>query len=265
MATAPTVMYVNDFDTSRLGLVVRRWDGADGAPTRTAVATAALNRSGRVLMDGRPSMDTRLLLLEATMLHTSIVARQTALDSLKQRLGHGPVEVRFVDRPGVVFLALLRRATEAPPEAGQALEATRFVTLELECLDPYLYETGRQLVALSSTPVRVPLGTVPSPCVIRIFGAATTPTITLRAANGTVLDALSLAVTLGANDALEIDSDRGTITRYIAGTPSEGLSLLSSGNFLVLDPGDGDGTLDGGPTLDVSSGTGDCRWRKAFV
>jgi hypothetical protein len=265
MVFIPTVMYVNDYDTSRLGLVVSRFEGAENAPERSDAVMGVFRRAGSVLLDGRPRLKERALLVEATMYHATVQARKAALKALLERLSRGTVEVRFIDEPLLVYRARLRRVTTTPPEQAQVIEASESVTLELECLDPYRYEVGMQLVALSATPVRLPLGDAPSPLLVRIFGVATDPVLTLRHANGTVLTSLGLVVTLGANDYMEIDCDRGTLVRYTAGVDSEAYDTLVSGDFLVADPQDGDGTLDGGPTLELSSGSGDARWKRCWT
>lgn len=262
--STPTTLYINDYDTARLGLVVSRFDGAEGAPERQAVTAPLLNRAGSAVIDGRPRIQNRSLLLPGVITGATVALRQTYLRTLKERLCRGLLEIRFVDQPGYVYLARLRRITDAPSDGGQSLSPSLPLTIELECQDPYIYETGRQIVALGTTPVRLPLGTAPSPAIIRLYGAATNPVITLRHANGTVLGTLGFTVTLGSNDYLEIDGDACTVQRSVGGSVSEGLSLLTSGDFLVLDPGDGDTSLDGGPTLEVSSGTGDARWRRAW-
>ncbi len=264
MPSAPTVLYLNNYDTSRLGLVVTRYEGQEGMPSRDAITAPLLGRVGRVVLDGRPTVGVRTLLLPGVISGDTVAIRQANFRALKERLGRGLLEVRFIDQPLVMYQARLTRCTEAPGDGGQAIEPTLRLTIELECQDAYAYETSRQLVALTTTPVRLPLGDAPSPLVIRIFGAATDPVLTLRHANGRVLQTMGLTVTLGANDYVEINSDLGTIVRSVAGVQSEGLSLLTSGDFLVADPGDGDGTLNGGPTLELSTGTGDARWRKAY-
>ncbi len=261
MTYVPTVMYVNDYDTSRLGLVVSRWEGAD-VGDRTDIKAEVFRRAGSVLLDGRPRVSARKLTVEATMLHDTVALRQVAMKNLAERLNRGTVEIRFIDEPDLVYLARLQQLTPDPPNAGQTVEPLLRVRVELECANPYRYEVGSQLVAVTMTPVRLPLGTAPSPLIVRVYGATTNPTLTLRHANGTALGTLGLSIVLDTDDWIEINSDLGTLTKSVGGEESEAYDALLSGDFLVADPLDGDSTLDGGPTLELSAGTGDARWKR---
>lgn len=262
MSLPPTVLYVDDYDTSRLGFVCSGFQGTRDVPPKRYGATTVLGRVGELLVTGRPVVEDRLIPVSGTLLAPSVAAREAALDALFERCDRPLVELRFADAPGRVYQAWLVSATVTGIHP-QVTEAAVRIDLRFSAPHPYAYKPSGDVIAFGTTPVPVPLGTKPGPAVLTLSGS-NSPTVTYRAANGRVVQTLGFTVTLGANDALIVDLDAQTVTRSTAGVLTDG-PLPSSGDFFVPDPADGSHVLQSWPTIQVSAGIGELHYRKAYL
>jgi phage-related protein len=120
-------------------------------------------------------------------------------------------------------------------------------------------------VDVNSIRTGIPLGTAVSAPLIRVLGAATNPVITYRDKSGAVRQSMTLTITLAATDYLEIDCELFTITKYVSGVASNGITLLTAGDFIALDPQDGDYANGVWPTLEISAGSAEVLYRKAWL
>jgi hypothetical protein len=136
------------------------------------------------------------------------------------------------------------------------------------CPDPTWRDMITQVIGFNTTPVMIPLGTAPSGGVIRIAAPAWSANVTnpvlsyLNVAKATV-ESMTFTTTLVAGeDYIEIDLDRSTLTLSDNGVSGNGASLLSDGDFFVLDPMDGDPMNSGFPylMLAASGGTPSGQW-----
>lgn len=126
-------------------------------------------------------------------------------------------------------------------------------------------------LAAAATRYQVPLGTAPSPAIIRIQAVgsnAVNPVVTIRDAAGVAQITLTFTVTLVAGeDFLDIDCERGVLELSDNGVRSNANSLLTGGSEdfpFALQPAWGD--REGGfwPTVEVSAGQGEVLYAKRY-
>ena len=126
-------------------------------------------------------------------------------------------------------------------------------------------------LAAAATRYQVPLGTAPSPPIIRIQAVgsnAVNPVVTIRDAAGVAQITLTFTVTLVSNeDFLDIDCERGVLELSDNGVRSNANSLLTSGSAsfpFSLQPAWGD--REGGfwATVEVSAGQGEVLYAKRY-
>jgi hypothetical protein len=260
-----TALYINDYDTSRLGLGIERCDGRrDGLSVKDRV-TQVPKRVGEVALAQEAEVTPRVLKVSGWIRGSSVTAARAALDELKSRCYGGTLEVRFADDPERLFYV---RAEDCEIRGKDPDFATACVevTLSLKAFDPLLY--ARQGTVLGFTTVRapVPLGTAISLPTIRIHGAVTNPVITYRDARGVQQGQVGITVTLGATEALDIDCELMKLWRWTAGVRASGEVLPLTGDFMRLDPDDGDAANAVWPTLEVSPACmGEALYRKAWL
>lgn len=262
---ALTILYINDFDTSQLGLVVSNVDGWRDAPSTRDRTTQLPQRVGTVILAPEAETAPRQLTIDGTLVRPSLTALRAAMAELQERLYRGTIEIRFSDESDIFILARCEQGQliATPP---QFLNPKSRVRIQLLCPDPLRYDRNGSVVGFGLTPrVGTPLGTAVSAPVLRIMGAATNPVITYRNMSGDVKQTMGFTVTLGANDYLEIDGELFTIKKFTAGVETNGIALLTSGDFIALDPQDGDYASSVWPTLEVSAGSGEALYRRAWL
>lgn len=261
---APNVLFVNDFDCSALGLIVADVDGWLHAPSARDKTTQLPGRVGAVLLAPEAETAPRNLVINGVIKRASVVSARAALLEMQERLYRGTVELRFADDPDKVYYA---RTTDAdwsgtPP---QFVNPNGRVSIRATCFDPLVYDRYGSVVGFTTVRSAVPLGSAVSAPILRVMGAVTNPTITYRDKSGTSKRTMGFTVTLGVNDYLEIDCELFKITRYTAGMASQGIALLTAGDFLALDPQDGDYAGSVWPTLELSGGSGEANYRRAWL
>jgi hypothetical protein len=250
---ALSVVYVNDYDLRRLGAELELVDGLRAAPSQRWVSTPVTGRMGELLLSGRPNVNARRVALRGRVVADTQAALETAIDALKSRLLQGAIEVRPASNLTRVLLCRLVAFAEQPFAPQMATPVTG-ITAELEALSPAWYDRDPVVVS-AATAIRVacPVGNLPVAPVVRIMGG-TNPVLTLRTAAGDSVGSMTFTVTLAATDYLEVDMDAKTVTKYASGVATNGLSLLTAGDFLTLSPEDGDELTSASPTLEVSAG-----------
>lgn len=260
-----TAMYINDYDTARLGLIVRRVEGRDDALSARDRTTGIAKRLGEVPLARDFETAARVITIIGTIKTTSMATTLAARDELKGRLFSGVTEVRFSDKPDRMYLV-------KPTDARIVGTAPQFdnpfseVTISLICHDPLAYDKLCTAIGFNSVLQPCPLGTAPSQPTIRIAGPVTNPVITYRDVRGVVKRTMGFTVTLLATEYLDIDCELMAISRYTAGAKANGIALLTSGDFIMLDPQDADPWNSAWPTLEVSpAASAEALYRKAYL
>lgn len=253
----PTVLYLNDFDTATLGLVVQSVLGVGAAPTVRPATRTTYGRAGVLRLSPVPALEPRVIEVGAVLLADSQETARANLDTLVGVL-MADCEVRVSAYSDRFWRATATSVTEVPLNGPQFLGGAIGLRLGLTCYDPlgmsrYLWSAG-----FSATLAPVELGDAPSAPTLVISGA-TNPTVSLYDAAGTARQTLGLTITQGANDFLTVDCAAGTITKSVSGTVSSALDTLTSGDFLLLDP------AYGVVWLGISSGVGQALYRKAWL
>jgi phage-related protein len=266
-----TAMYVNDFDTSSLGLIVTSVDGWRDAPSTRDRTTQLPTRVGAVILAPEAETAPRVITVDGVIdpSHAgkalTLANLRAAISELQERLYRGTIEVRFADEPDIFVLARCEQGNliATPP---QFMNPKSRVQIRMLCPDPLRYDRNGSVVGFGASPrAGTPLGTAVSAPVIRIMGAATNPVITYRNMSGDVKQTMGFTVTLAATDYLEIDCELFTIKKFASGVETNGISLLTSGDFIALDPQDGDYAGSVWPTLEVNAGSGECLYRRAWL
>jgi phage-related protein len=258
-------LYLNDWDTARAGFVVSSWTGIGEPAAQFHEEIEVLGRAGAVLVDGRPRVRVREIEVTVALLGDTAALARTALDKLHGLVGSGVVELRMSPWPDRVYRGKLTRA-DIRFTAPQAASRIASGTIQFRCQDPYAYDRRGVVVNVAATSTRyaAPLGTAPSAPIVRFHGSATNPAIRVRRADGTVAGELGLTVTLGTNDWLEVDMGRQTLTRSTDGVVTDAIATALSGDFFALDPAWGDPMNAVYPTLEVTSGTAQARYWRAY-
>lgn len=263
-----TAMYVNGYDTSRLGLIVEQVDGwMDGLTAQQRVSKLP-GRVGAIPLAPDTETTPRTITITGVLWPKpeSLAAVRQALLDLKERMGRGLLEVAFVDQPDKFVHALLQQHGVMATRPQFASPWSR-VSLTLFCPDPLIYAQQASAIGVSANRNTIPLGTACSTPTIRIMGPAVNPVLTYRKADGTVRQTMGFTVTLGTNDYLEIDCELMQVSQYQAGVGAQNnaASLWTSGDFPLFDPQDGDPVAGVWPTLEVSAGTGEALYRRAWL
>jgi phage-related protein len=256
------ILYVNDYDTSKLGLYVEQIDGLDDGVDINPKTIAIAGRDGLAITAAKPEAGPRAIAVRGVMKAATNTALRTNIDLLKDRVYAGDVEIRF----GQLDRVALARCRGIKYSAELAQLASKGFPLEIQflCPDPAFYALDPTMIAFNTLRAPVPLGTRKSRPLIHIVGAINNPLLTYRDHFGTAQQTMGFTVNLGANDYLEIDCDRGTITKYVAGVASNGIALLTAGDFIALDPLHGSYLTSSWPTLELNGGTGDVLFRRAW-
>lgn len=261
----PTGMWVNDFDTGTIGLIVSSVDGWAHAPSTRDKTSLLPTRVGAIILAPEAETAPRPLVIDGLIRRANQAATKAAILDLQERLYCGTVELRFADDPDKVYYA---RVTDGDVLAGPYQFANRDARIQIRatCHDPLIYDRYGSVVGFSSARAPVPLGSAVSAPMLIVSGTTANPAITYRDKSGTVKQTMVFTVTLGANDYLEVDCELFKVTRYTAGVASNGIALLTSGDFLRLDPHDSDPASGVWATLETNgSNLGECHYRRCWL
>lgn len=265
-----TALYLNDYDTSRLGLTVEQVDGWLDAPSHRDRVSQLPTRVGAIILAPDAETAPRSITVSGVITATSLRLVRTAVDNLKARLFAGTVEVRFRDHVDRVVYARCeeKRVVASPPQFADAVTGRSWtrISFALFCPDPLIYAREATVVGFSDLRREAPLGTAVSAPTLRIMGPATNPTIRYRDVRGAIRTEMEFgALSLLSTDYLEIDCERFTVKQFTSGVESNAIDeLTSAGTFVALDPQDGDGDASY-PTLEVTSGTGEALYRRSWI
>lgn len=263
--------YVNGQPLSGLGLYLEdAGDSRSLAPAKYDLATLYQRYGG--VGGVAPSVAPRSLTLKGKIVTSAntVAARVAAEDKVKDLFGNGgllTVELRDDVAPAREIDAYCEALTVQPfGHPLQAVAAT--VDCRLVCPDALWRETAGTIIGVPATATRysLPLGTAPSTPMLRVFGSATNPTVTIRDAGGVAQVTLAFTVTLTGDEFLEVDCTTGVITKVSSGTRTNGISLLTSGTFpFRLDPAWGDFATSVWPTIETSAGVADVLYTRRYA
>jgi hypothetical protein len=230
--------------------------------TRSAPSFASPGFAGRVLV-GDAHQGTRQVTISGVLDARTVAGLRAAENAFKARLAVGTIGLSVQGSTGIEIRARLRSLLITPGHPPLAALVSQ-VEATLEAVDPYAYDVVPTVIALSSAAAACPLGVHPSAPVIRIMNA-TDPVATVRGASGEPVASIAITITQATDeDYIVIDCERQRILEYDAGAESDITAAVSAGDFFALDPLDGDRDNDAWPTLELSSGTGEAVYRRAW-
>lgn len=257
-------LLVNGFDLSNLGFRVSQINGTRGGVANAPKSRKIPGRAGLLRTSLAVEMATRTIIVNGTVTGTTIDDLNLKLDAIKFRLTAGwMLEVTPGDLLDSYFVCLPVQIDELDWPVGQVIPKAD-VQFRFECFDPYRYSTNLQMINLSVIPQPVPLGSAPSAPIVQI-GNVTNPVVTFRNLLGGTTKTMGFTITLASTDWLEVDCNTMLISKYVAGVKSSVPTVLTSGNFIILDPSEGDGANNQWPTIEVTGGVGVMIYKKAWI
>lgn len=190
----------------------------------------------------------------------SLAAAMTQLDALRSLLGEGEVRIRTAYAPDRWCHGFCE-TFEGVPFQTQVLNGQVMVKMLFTVAEGVAVRTVPDAYALSTGRAFCPIGSAYClPIIILSNGGVTTPVvnpvITLRSANGEVAQTMSFTGSIGANDFWRVDCSRAIITQSLAGVTSDGLSLWTAGDFIVMRPADANFELGSWASLELSATSG---------
>lgn len=235
--------------------------------------TVALPNVGGVIPGTVQTADPRSIGLTFRRYLNAIGERDAAVYTLQDRL-RGQLWVRFNDAENRVIRCVAGPVVIQPVhESAVFAVATIEATVTLTAYDGASYDTEPRVLALATTPTEIALGTLPS--VGRIYWggawtATTARTLILRDAGGVVRTTMTFTAptgeSLAATDYLEIDLGRRYVTKVTsAGVRTAQYDWYTSGGWLTLDPAYQDRAGTRYATLEISAGTAQITYRKAYA
>jgi hypothetical protein len=253
------------YDLESLGLRVTTITGpwsipAIVDPTVVIPGRAGVSRSGAPTTIAARTVNVAGVILERAGVRTNadFLAK---LDTLKPILAIGLLEMTQVNQP-TRALELRLSSFDVIPDGPAYAAVSGSFTATFVANDVFFYSTIPSSRGFGATATAIPIGTAPSAGVIRIYGPATNPVLTVRNAAGSVVHTIGLTKTLAATDYEEIDLEATTIANYASGVKTTDDASLSSGDIeaFCFSPEDGDVLSGSYPTIECSglTGAGNC-------
>ena len=263
-----TAIRVNGIDLAdRFGFYADTISGWLGMTTLATPAVSVYGRDGGVALPASVGAGRAVQIGLTTQATTQEIRRERER-GLAALLRAGRIRFHVDDGlTGPVQIEGRLRALTILPFGPSLSPLASRATIDLLCDDEVYWrdvEPTTRALAVAGTRYPVPLGTAPSSPIIRIMGSATDPSVTYRDAGGAAVRTMGFTVTLASTDYLDIDMRRGRIQKVASGVATNGIALLTSGQFpWALDPQDGERETAAWPTLEVSTGTGEVLfWRQ---
>lgn len=257
-----SVLYLDDYDTALLGVIVEKVSGVSDTPAVTPRTRERYGRAGVIEVAAFPQVAARTITVSGSIGAASVAALETALDTFKAKLVPTTVRARFVNNATREWTVRPLELAVTPFPGPQFLHVYRAFTLRLLALDPYGYDLSDTVVgSIGNTDTAVAVGTAPSRPVLRCTGPATNPLWTYKNQAGTTIQTLQLTITVAGGDWVEVDCANCTIRKSVSSVITDAIATLTGGDFIALDPRDKTTTS---PTLRVSVGTGQATYRKAW-
>lgn len=249
---------VDGVDIARYGLKLTSIEPWLSGPELSRAVTALPGYTGAI-PSPFATVPARVLTFDALHRPATYSARLSLLDLLADAFGNGKKELTTSDAPDRVLYGTYQGTTVL-------VDSPRFVNLDATvrvsflCADGAKYDREPRSIALGTTPVRVPLGTLGCGGIVRVRGAISgTRVVRYRGVHGNVLGEIGVDMTVSSTEFVDLDltqrrllrtSDVGLVTnayqnkitgsRWFALHPDDsGLRALNAWGTLELDAGDG--------------------------
>jgi phage-related protein len=257
-----TAVFINETSLADLAVYVVGLPGSLDGLGRDFPTLAIPGRHG-VVFAADPTVAPRQLRIECTVSTLTAAARQASERQLKALAARGLVQITIDDDVNSpLTIEAVGQSCTVSPKGHPLVAVVSDVSLQFICPDPTWRDVLGVTVGFNTTPVMVPLGTATSGGIVRIAAPSWSANVVdpilyyLNVAKATV-QSMTFTVTLVAGeDFIEIDLDRSTITLSDNGVRSDAATLLTAGDFFVLDPMDGDPINAGYPYLMLASSAG---------
>lgn len=229
------------------------WGRAGGWATWPSVAGRLLTVTGRVVTSANTA-----------------AARLTAEQTLKDWIGNAGLARLTLDEGNDPVLTIdgYLEELQLKPIGHPLTAVVSEFSMRWNCPDPLWWSDDETIIGAPVTNTRysLPLGTAPSTPIVRMMGAATNPTVTIRDSGGAAQVTLAVTLTLASTDYLDIDCRTGAITKYVSGVSSSGASYWTSAWLFpfALDPAWGDYANSRWPTLETSAGQAEILYIKRY-
>lgn len=254
-------LIVDGFDLSTIGFILSKPDGQRDGLDADWPSVKVPGRIGVSVTADEPSFEPRTIrvdgVLESDPTVDTVADLLARLDEFKYRLGSTERNFRFVDDETYDYRARALRVRHPPIDPALIQTAVR-VRADLWMRDPRRYSTTQTVVSGITTATALPLGTAPVRGVIVVTGA-TGFTLTYKHFDTTTLKALIIA---GATSPVTIDMELGKITD--GGGPAADTLDHDSDFPFDFDSEDGDWTASQWPTLEVSAGSAQASYYRAW-
>jgi len=259
---ADNVLWLNGREMSSLGLRVAAFDGLFGSHELSYSTVTVPGRVGTA--QGAPlAMSPKELVVYGTIEAASTTTMQQQTAAVEYACGMGAlVEIRTMfDTSRVVYGRLA--GFKFNPASRQGIQKTVRGEIRFSIPSPVSYERSPRtyIEATANNRLAIPLGRLPSAPVLRVspVSAAVGPfTITYRHADGTVLTQMEITQNtinlVLREDYYSIDCDLHSLTLSDNGTVLDGSQYWTPGEFILLNPADGDPESGAWPTLETSAG-----------
>lgn len=192
----------------------------------------------------------------------TIIDRETMADALRIAMA-GLLELTTDAAPERVMYGVLAERPTITPAGNIAAIPVFDLTCVFVLANPTRFALDPTPLALSTTRVACPVGTLPSLCRVWLYGDSTpvvNPSVIVRSHTGDVVSTLALTASLGTGTALDIGRTPERIESYASGVlqtgASAGLTLYTSGAFPVLSPDDANPTASAWPTMELAADSG---------
>ncbi len=210
-------------------------------PIRTAPNVTIPGRSGGLFLGG-DSIELRQLEIEGTFIGSTPGLRETAESVVRTALGTGMIEVRVRNARGAIQVAYALPVNRSSHEPIGPLFRTRGARAVLSLLaeDATWRAEEPTVLALSSTPAVVPLGSASSGFIARAYGPSTNTRLQFYTAGGLLTCEMHLG-DLDATDWVEVDGTDEIVTESLAGASANGIARIADDPFPAygLTPADG--------------------------
>jgi len=258
-------LIVEDVDFGSLGFVVRSCGDHRGTTRRQYAAKTVPGRYGEIALSDKPTYAGRRLRVQGVIDADSLSDAYDKMDEMKWRLSGGIRTIQYVDDEKRYYFGYFTggQVKGLDPE----LEAT-FWSAEFEvwCPDSRAFGAA-STVTCSTAGTGVPMGSAPVRPTIEVDGAlSATLQLQYLDSTGGLVSSFSVAnVSISSTEFVRVDCENQTITTSTGGTLiSDWLSTV--GNFITLDPHDGDMPNSSWPKIRIVNAGLDARviYRPAF-